>query len=546
MHPKKFSCGIFLSICLVAGTTQAQSLNEQLFTAIAAGDQPKVEALLGKHADLNGRNQYGQTPLISAVFNGKKEIVELLIAHGADLNAKGAGTTVLGAAACGPNKKSILELLLAHGAGVNEKDEYGNSALDRAAGCAYDDDRLAMAEFLVAKGADVNAKGQLGHTPLESATEGGRLDLMQLLIAHGADLNAMGASPGFFNIKTDPPLAIAAFESQKKAVELLLAKGADVNVKDDKGETPLQVMEHIPKGRLCLLPNYSTDKDCAITNKEIVALLHAASGKNMNPGDLLKNYLAQFKGHSGDDTVRQSILELTLKMKPAPAVPPEAEAAAGRGAYIFKTAKSQDDVLNAAKEYLAAVELAPWVANYYFNLCTILEKTPYTQQALHACKFYLLAAPNAMDAGEMRQRIAGLQYAVDTNKARMLQRTAYIKSRGAEDLYRFGGISGMVSGHDIALKLFVDWEASPPRYQVGIRCFANGGVYGINYELTSLDTGIQVCAPAVNMHLIIHPEGAGSVALSDTNSGTLRASLDDLFQAKQKTMAEAVMFSAGS
>jgi hypothetical protein len=247
--------------------------------------------------------------------------------------------------------------------------------------------------------------------------------------------------------------------------------------------------------------------------------------------------------------MRHFIIDLVSILKPAPPIPFDAEAAAGRGTYIFKNAASPDDVLSAAKEYLSAIEGAPWVANYYFNLCTVLAKSPYSQQALHACKLYLVASPDAADAGAVRQRIGGLQYAADRDKTQMEQRTSYIVNAfnvGVEQLYRFGGISGKVSGKDIVLKLFVDWDASPPKYQIYAGCTVGADdVYGDTHDLVSTDNWMNFCKPVINMHLVIKPEGEGFVEVSDSNGGDIRATIDELFEAKQKTMSQVRLFSAG-
>lgn len=70
-------------------------------------------------------------------------------------------------------------------------------------------------------------------------------------------------------------------------------------------------------------------------------------------------------------------------------------------------------MLDAAREYLKAVDAAPWVAGYYLDLCTILEKANRPAEAIRACKFYLIAAPAAPDAGVARKRIAGLEYGIE-------------------------------------------------------------------------------------------------------------------------------------
>jgi len=54
----------------------------------------------------------------------------------------------------------------------------------------------------------------------------------ELLIAKGADINAKDEY-GW------TPLHYAAIKGQKEVVELLIAKGADINSKNQSGETPL-------------------------------------------------------------------------------------------------------------------------------------------------------------------------------------------------------------------------------------------------------------------------------------------------------------------
>ena len=151
----------------------------------------------------------------------------------------------------------------------------------------------------------------------------------------------------------------------------------------------------------------------------------------------------------------------------------------------------------------------------------------------------LEAAPTAADAADIRQRIAGLQYALDKNKEQIKQRTALIKDRGVEDLYRFGGTSGKVAGKDVALKLGVDWQASPPKYQVFAACILEGDdVKGGAHDLVSTDSWITFCK--TSFHLVIKPDGAGFVELG--GGGSLRATLDELFQRKQKALEQSPIF----
>ena len=84
----------------------------------------------------------------------------------------------------------------------------------------------------------MNAKDEDSWTPLHSAVAGGHKDVVELLIAKGADVNAKNDKYG------GTPLLHAAGEGHKEIVELLIAAGADVNAKlvgggPHKGKTPL-------------------------------------------------------------------------------------------------------------------------------------------------------------------------------------------------------------------------------------------------------------------------------------------------------------------
>lgn len=481
---KRMILGIFLFVGIIVGTACGQK--SELITAIHDDDKATVGALIAKGADVNAEYESPFSP------SGVDAPLELAVASG---------------------EKDIAELLIAKGADVNPKDTYDVPLIL----AAYNGD-VGIAELLIAKGASVNATNKSHDTPLEMAISHGKTNMAELLIAKGADVNAETSGR--------TPLNWAISGRHKEIVELLIAKGAKVNSEaffqaDDISD---------PKER-----------------HEIKDVLQSVEVRNIEnqPGGVdgaFQRAQERFKGHSDDDSLREAVIHLALLLHPTPAIPAEAEADAGRGTYIFKNAASPDEVLSAAKEYLSAIEAAPWVADYYFNLCTVLEKTPYTAQALHACKLYLVAAPEATDAAAVRQRIAGLQYAADRDHAQTTQRSAYARAIGVNEMYRFGGISGTVSGKDLVLKLFVDWTAAPPKYQVYAGCIVGGDVYGDTHDLVSTDTWMNFCKPTVSMHLIIKPEGEGFVEVSDSNGGNLRATLDGLFNAKQKAMSQAALF----
>ena len=56
------------------------------YDAIKRGDIDAVRELLHRDADVDARDQYGQTGLMLAAHAGYRDVVETLIKHGADLN----------------------------------------------------------------------------------------------------------------------------------------------------------------------------------------------------------------------------------------------------------------------------------------------------------------------------------------------------------------------------------------------------------------------------------------------------------------------------
>ncbi len=136
-----------------------------------------------------------------------------------------------------------------------------------------------------------------------------------------------------------------------------------------------------------------------------------AQAQAQNSKDTLNQYITDLQKNPTDQALREKIIKFVQGMNPKPAISAEAVKFANRGEYAAKTAKTESDYADASEEYKKAVNIAPWVAGYYFNMGVLWEKANQPQVAVAAFKLYLLAEPNAKDANEIQKRIDGLEYA---------------------------------------------------------------------------------------------------------------------------------------
>ena len=205
---------------LVATTAFADPIH----TAAWDGDLAGVQAELDKGVDVNEAdiNFYNLAPLHYAAIHGQKEIAELLIAAGADVSAN---TTTRGTPlhlVAFEGHKEIIELLIAEGADVNAIIVSGPLQFnvgDIALNFTTDGE---IAALLRKHGGMTSEELRSGMTPLHFAAVNGHKEIVELLIAKGADVNEKIASG---SNKNKTPLDFAVIKKQNETANLLRTHG---------------------------------------------------------------------------------------------------------------------------------------------------------------------------------------------------------------------------------------------------------------------------------------------------------------------------------
>ena len=188
------------------------------------------------------------TPLYYAAHCGFANLVEQLIAkHPQHVDAIGGSYRTPAVAALAGRHFQLAQVLHRNKSSVDPRGIFENIPLHSAA--YYGD--LEMVQVLLEYEVDVNAQNVLGSTPLNYASRNGHRNdprVARLLITHGADPNISG--PGWDGFTS---LHHASINGRVEIVRLLIEHGANVEMKDFKGRTPLDVASGIQREEIVKL-----------------------------------------------------------------------------------------------------------------------------------------------------------------------------------------------------------------------------------------------------------------------------------------------------
>jgi uncharacterized protein len=224
---------------VASGGTQAVYYRGGLTPLLFAARQGAIESaqvLLGAGADVNlAEPEFGFTPLLEAIYNDHYDLAAVLV-----------------------EKKARLDGALYLAVEMRNLDYFGNRPRKPVTDKL---DELGFIHFLLDHGADPNAVLQAklpgrmaqgaitvppGATAFYRAARSADLAVMRLLLEKGADANRPS------NDHTTPLLAAATGQGARfaggeerpepefvEAIRLCLEKGADINAANDRGDTPM-------------------------------------------------------------------------------------------------------------------------------------------------------------------------------------------------------------------------------------------------------------------------------------------------------------------
>jgi ankyrin repeat protein len=239
-----------------------------LLLAARVGDAESARILVKAGADPNDSLPDGTSALVLAAHSGRGNVAEVLLDAGADPNAFGTGYTALHAAVL-KSDPALVKALLARGADPNVRMTKGTpmrrdtTDFNLPATLIGTPPYLLAARFLepdimralAAGGADVKATMANGTTALMLASgigssasadrrgiatiDFGKIEPESRVLEAVRAAVELGGDPGAANAAGDTALHASASLGHNTVIQYLVDHGAQVNVKNKRGQTPL-------------------------------------------------------------------------------------------------------------------------------------------------------------------------------------------------------------------------------------------------------------------------------------------------------------------
>ena len=202
------AAALLVAPALLAGApitpAQAQaepaSVSAELIAAATAGDLARIEALILARQPLDGQDAAGRTALLAAVDHDRPAVAQVLIAAGASINVQALDQDTPWLLAGARGRTEMIRAMIPRNPDLSIRNRYGGNALIPACERGH----VETIEVLLTTKIDVDHVNNLGWTCL-----------LEIVI-----------------LGNDGPRHVAA-------TRLVLAAGADPNLADKDGVTPL-------------------------------------------------------------------------------------------------------------------------------------------------------------------------------------------------------------------------------------------------------------------------------------------------------------------
>jgi ankyrin repeat protein len=215
------ACGTCVARAQVPPTAYEKAEYAGLLAAAARGDVVQIRALVAAGTVVDAKDRHGRTPLHVAAFGAKHDAMRALVAAGANPNALDGDRYDIVTIAAVANDLPTLNVALQLGCrATNITSRYRGTALIAAAHLGH----AEVVRTLIRAGAPLDHVNNLGWTAIiETIVLGGgdprHADTLKSLIQAGADVNIPDR-------QGQTPLALAEARGYRTMVDILKQAGA--------------------------------------------------------------------------------------------------------------------------------------------------------------------------------------------------------------------------------------------------------------------------------------------------------------------------------
>jgi uncharacterized protein len=189
------------------------------------------QAIEAENKEMEKMNQ----ALLLAVNQGNQEEIKKLLANGADIDATDERGRTSALIAVHTNQLAIFQLLVEHGANINIRDSRLDNPLLHAGAAG----KLDFVKAAIEAGASTAITNRFGGISLIPAAERGHVDVVSWLLAN-SDIHIDHVNNLGWTALLEAVILGDGGQKHQEIVKLLIDHGADVNLADNDGVTPLQ------------------------------------------------------------------------------------------------------------------------------------------------------------------------------------------------------------------------------------------------------------------------------------------------------------------